>query len=423
MDQFSSDSDIDETAEKFVKLKLTKVKDKADRATVEKVLDPRTRIILFKFLNKEIIDEINGCISTGKEANVYHATCPDGAERAIKIFKTSILQFKDRDKYISGEYRFRHGYCKSNPRKMVRTWAEKEMRNLCRIFQAGINCPQPYLLKSHVILMGFVGEKGLPAPLLKDAEINRSEASKLYLECVLMMSTMSRQCKLVHGDLSEYNLLYHKGKLVMIDVSQSVEWDHPMAYEFLRKDCVNVNDFFRRKGVATMTSRELFEFILNPNINESNRDEHLSKLQEIISARSFQELTNQEKIDEEVFKGSFIPQRLDQVIDAERDIFQPEINKEAQLYKDLNSLNDKLSSSDDDDYKSSSESNNDEDVNMSIKEETKGDRVTQRRPRNESPESRKRRKRLAQLEKQEKRKTKIPKHIKKTSTKAGKAKR
>lgn len=50
----------------------------------------------------------------------------------LQVYKTSILIFKDRDKYVSGEFRFRHGYCKHNPRKMVKTWAEKEMRNLIR---------------------------------------------------------------------------------------------------------------------------------------------------------------------------------------------------------------------------------------------------------------------------------------------------
>lgn len=42
--------------------------------------------------------------------------------------------FRDRDRYVQGDYRFRHGYCKHNPRKMVKTWAEKEMRNLIRYF-------------------------------------------------------------------------------------------------------------------------------------------------------------------------------------------------------------------------------------------------------------------------------------------------
>lgn len=60
---------------------------------------------------------IAGCLSTGKEANVYYARGvgkdeEDIQEYAVKIFKTSILVFKDRDKYVSGEYRFRNGYCK-----------------------------------------------------------------------------------------------------------------------------------------------------------------------------------------------------------------------------------------------------------------------------------------------------------------------
>ena len=47
-----------------------KYSDKSDRATVEQVLDPRTRIILFKMINRNVIYEINGCISTGKEVSV-----------------------------------------------------------------------------------------------------------------------------------------------------------------------------------------------------------------------------------------------------------------------------------------------------------------------------------------------------------------
>ena len=109
-----------------------KVVDKSDRATVEQVLDPRTRMILFKMLSQSYLYEINGCISTGKEANVYHGKTETGEERAIKVYKTSILVFKDRDRYVSGEFRFRHGYSKHNPRQMVKIWAEKEMRNLKR---------------------------------------------------------------------------------------------------------------------------------------------------------------------------------------------------------------------------------------------------------------------------------------------------
>jgi RIO kinase 1 len=69
-----------------------------DRATSEQVMDPRTRMILFKLLNSKYLSEINGCLSTGKEANVYYAKGGNGQEYAVKIFKTSILVFKDRDR-------------------------------------------------------------------------------------------------------------------------------------------------------------------------------------------------------------------------------------------------------------------------------------------------------------------------------------
>ena len=165
-----------------------RVRDKADRATVEQVMDPRTRMILFKLLNRGFMAEIDGCISTGKEANVYHCVGgpnQDAMSMAVKIFKTSILVFKDRDRYVSGEFRFRQGYGKKNPRKMVQTWAEKEMRNLVRIHAAGIPSPKPLLLKSHVLIMEFLGQDGWPAPRLKDAGLSPSKARELYRQVSL----------------------------------------------------------------------------------------------------------------------------------------------------------------------------------------------------------------------------------------------
>jgi RIO kinase 1 len=68
---------------------------------------------------------------------------------------------------VSGDFRFRQGYCRSNPRKMVKTWAEKEMRNLARLRAADIPAPAPLLLRLHVLVMEFIGEDGVAAPRLK----------------------------------------------------------------------------------------------------------------------------------------------------------------------------------------------------------------------------------------------------------------
>jgi RIO kinase 1 len=132
------------------------VKDKSDRATNEQVLDPRTRLILFKMLGRGLIERIDGCVSTGKEANVYHALAPEGKHYALKIYKTSILVFKDRDRYVTGEFRFKSGYARSNPRKMVRLWAEKELRNLRRMRTAGLRVPEAIEVRENVLVMDFL---------------------------------------------------------------------------------------------------------------------------------------------------------------------------------------------------------------------------------------------------------------------------
>uniref|UniRef100_A0A8C9VTQ4 Serine/threonine-protein kinase RIO1 n=1 Tax=Scleropages formosus TaxID=113540 RepID=A0A8C9VTQ4_SCLFO len=284
------------------------------------VLDPRTRMILFKMLSRGVISEINGCISTGKEANVYHATTPYGESRAIKIYKTSILLFKDRDKYVSGEFRFRHGYCKGNPRKMVRTWAEKEMRNLIRLQTAQIPSPEPIMLRSHVLVMGFIGKNETPAPLLKNTPLSESKARELYLQVIQNMRRMYQEARLVHADLSEFNMLYHNGDAYIIDVSQSVEHDHPHALEFLRKDCSNINDFFLKHKVAVMTVRELFEFVTDPSITSDNIDSYMEKAMQIAADRTVEERSNQDKVDEEVFKKAYIPRTLTEVSNYERDV-------------------------------------------------------------------------------------------------------
>ncbi|KAI7937910.1 hypothetical protein MJO28_014830 [Puccinia striiformis f. sp. tritici] len=108
----------------------------ADRATNKQVLNPRPRLVLFKMLGRGLVDRIEGCISTGKEANVYHAitlvdpftAAPSESDisLAMKICKTiwsSKIEINT----------FRSGYAKQNPQKMVKLWAEKEMRNLKRL--------------------------------------------------------------------------------------------------------------------------------------------------------------------------------------------------------------------------------------------------------------------------------------------------
>ena len=303
-------------------------KDKSDRATAEQVLDPRTRMILFKLLSRGSIKEIHGCISTGKEANVYYATGNGDCCCAVKVYKTSILVFKDRDKYVTGEFRFRHGYARHNPRKMVRLWAEKEMRNLSRLYNAGIPCPRPILLKGHVLLMSFLGVDGWPSPKLKDTHLSEGKARELYYDCIIHVRNMYHKCRLVHADLSEYNILVHNGQLYIIDVSQSVEHDHPQALEFLRKDCSNVTKFFRRKEVSVMMVKELFDFVTDLSLTDDQVDEYLKRIEAKTVDREPGGLQSaEEEVSEAVFKQIFIPRTLQEVERFEEDFHKMSIGE------------------------------------------------------------------------------------------------
>lgn len=417
---------------------MYRVKDKSDRATVEQVLDPRTRMILFKMLTRGVISEINGCISTGKEANVYHASTTDGQSRAIKIYKTSILMFKDRDKYVSGEFRFRHGYCKGNPRKMVKTWAEKEMRNLIRLNTAGIPCPEPILLKSHVLVMEFIGKNDMPAPLLKNAQLSDSKARESYLDIIQYMRRMYQDARLVHADLSEFNMLYHNGQVYIIDVSQSVEHDHPHALEFLRKDCVNVNDFFVKYNVAVMTVRELFELITDPSITQDNLDAYLEKAMKIAAERTEEERSSQDKVDEEVFKKAYIPRTLNEVKNYERDVEVMQKLKEEDLsmntqhdnilYQTVTGLKKDLSgaemipallqSTDHGQQDDSDSDGHSGDESISDSEEIHRKDQTP----NLETDKKEKKKRVKEAQR-EKRKSKVPKHVKKRKEKTAKTKK
>jgi len=131
---------------------------------------------------------------------------------AIKIFKTSGLAFKDRERYVQGEFRFRKGGYKKNPRKMVLMWAEKEVRNLKRIAQMSdlIKVPFPQYLKNNVIVMDFIGTKdGHAAPRLLNAHVE--DWVNCYEQVLLIIRRLYQRCRVIHADLSEYNLLYHDG--------------------------------------------------------------------------------------------------------------------------------------------------------------------------------------------------------------------
>ncbi|KAG8571054.1 hypothetical protein GDO81_011515 [Engystomops pustulosus] len=265
--------------------KSARVHDKKEVSTAEKVVDPKTRLLLYKMVNAGILETVNGCVATGKESVVFHA---DGgrmedqevpAECAIKVFKTTLNEFKNRDKYIKDDYRFKDRFSKLNPRKVIRMWAEKEKHNLKRMANAGIPCPEVVLLKKHILVMSFIGKDQIPAPTLKEAKLSLEDFRAAYYQVLNLMKQLYEKCNLIHADLSEYNMLWHDGKVWLIDVSQSVEPMHPHGLKFLYRDCRNVSQFFQKCGVSeTPNERALFNLVSGLDIASDNQADFMAEV-------------------------------------------------------------------------------------------------------------------------------------------------
>ncbi|XP_044279956.1 serine/threonine-protein kinase RIO3 isoform X3 [Varanus komodoensis] len=262
--------------------------EKKEHSTAEKAVDPKTRLILYKMVSSGMLETITGCISTGKESVVFHAyggsltedSKPVPSECAIKVFKTTLNEFKNRDKYIKDEYRFKDRFSKMNPRKIIRLWAEKEMHNLTRMQKAGIPCPQVVTLKKHVLVMSFVGQDQVPAPKLKEVKLSSEDMKKAYYQVLHMMQQLYKECGLIHADLSEYNMLWHRGQVWLIDVSQSVEPTYLHGLEFLFRDCRNVSQFFQKNGVSeALNERELFNAVSGLNVAADNEVDFLAEIE------------------------------------------------------------------------------------------------------------------------------------------------
>ena len=198
------------------------------------------------------------------------------------------------------------------------------MRNLKRLTAAGIRAPEAIEVRDNVLVMDFVGDSdGWASPRLKDAEVTRDQCEALYAELLINVRTMFHQCRLVHADLSEYNVLFHEGHLWIIDVSQSVEHDHPAAFDFLRNDLRNVEDFFGRRGAKCLGLRSAFDFVTRELDPKEDVAELLTRWRaETDGADINEEEGSHEKKthEEEVFRQSYIPRSLNDLYDPERDV-------------------------------------------------------------------------------------------------------
>ncbi|EQD37524.1 Non-specific serine/threonine protein kinase, partial [mine drainage metagenome] len=109
-----------------------------------------------------------------------------------------------------------------------------------------INVPKPIGFHQNVLLMQYLGTAVSPSPELRKSGIDMEDAYSQVRESMRLLCT---KAKLVHADLSEYNMLTYRRKVYMIDFGQSVSIEHPSARLFLERDVRNVCNFFNKKGI------------------------------------------------------------------------------------------------------------------------------------------------------------------------------
>jgi RIO kinase 1 len=221
----------------------TRLKDSEADKVEGSVFDRRTLMTLYDLASKGVIDALGGPISTGKEANLFYAIKGD-VDLAIKVYRISTSNFQAMQDYLAGDPRF--GHVRGTKRAIVTAWVKKEYRNLSRAEEVGVRVPHPIAMRDNILVMELIGERDHPAPQLKDVVLDEEEAKSTFDQISEYISLLYHEARLVHADLSEYNVLYWDGP-VIIDMGQSLTLDHPMTRKFLERDIANIARFFQKR--------------------------------------------------------------------------------------------------------------------------------------------------------------------------------
>jgi RIO kinase 1 len=216
-----------------------------------------------------MIDSVVRSLKSGKEASVYIVAC-GGQIRCAKVYKEAqqrgfhkMAQYQEgrktrssRDARAMGK-RGRHG------RKVQEAeWKNAEVDALYRLVGAGVRVPAPHLVHEGVLLMELVQDAyGEPAPRLNDVEITAQQARDWH---AFMMVQITRMlcAGLIHGDLSEFNVLLDAAGPVIIDLPQAVNAaGNNNAFAMLERDVNNMRASFGRAApelLETQYAREIW---------------------------------------------------------------------------------------------------------------------------------------------------------------------
>lgn len=199
-----------------------------------------------------LVDEVLRPLMSGKEAAVYVVRC--GAElRCAKVYKeASQRSFKQAAEYQEGrkvrgsrQARAMAKGSKYGRREQEAAWQSAEVTALFRLASAGVRVPKPYDFLDGVLLMELVGDgEGGVAPRLNDVDLLPEDAREFH--AFMIQEIVKMLCAgLVHGDLSEFNVLLGPDGPVIIDLPQAVDAAaNNHAFRMLERDVRNMAEYF-----------------------------------------------------------------------------------------------------------------------------------------------------------------------------------
>jgi RIO kinase 1 len=209
-----------------------------------------------------LVDEIIGSLKSGKEAAVYVVRC--GSEICCakvykyaeqRSFKQSVLYQEGRKVRNSRRARAMEKGSSYGRKEQESAWQNAEVTALYRLADAGVRVPKPYNFIDGVLLMELVADAdGHPAPRLNDLEMPAELAREYH--AFLIGQIVRMLCDgLVHGDLSEYNVLVGSEGPVIIDLPQAVDAaGNNNARTMLERDVANMAAYFGRFAPELLTT-------------------------------------------------------------------------------------------------------------------------------------------------------------------------